>query len=451
MTTRNHTFVRLAVTTALATTALAGCTGKVAPSAAHSAGKAEVALQKGKADKAISHAEAAVLATPRDAYARTLLGNAYLEAGRFASASQSFQDAVDLGDTSPRTVVSLSLAQIGMGDRAGAIYTLESHETAIDEADFGLAIALAGQPQRGVHVLSNALRSGNNTAKVRQNLAYSYAMSGQWREARLMVAEDVPADKVGERMAEWGAIARPEQFRTRIASLLKVEIVNDPGQPVMLALSNNPSVDMLATETVENAPVDMPEPELAMAEELPAVPRAPIEKIDLGEATRTEFARANEDDSVAANIAAAIPEEPTPKATPAARVAQAPAPAPKYTPIPGSAPVQSKASVAAPRLSLAKGDYNIQLGSYFSMDDALEGWRKFQQMYPELDDAERVISKARVNGKIYYRVAAAGYAKDSARTMCSSIKGKGGGCIAYSQNNPLPGALGGGSVRMAAR
>ena len=99
---KTRRLVQLAVTTALATTALSACTGKVAPSHNYSAAKAETALSKGKASKAITHAEAAVLASPRDAYSRTLLGNAYLEAGRFASAAQTFQDAIDLGDTSPR-------------------------------------------------------------------------------------------------------------------------------------------------------------------------------------------------------------------------------------------------------------------------------------------------------------------------------------------------------------
>ncbi len=439
MTTRNSTFIRLAVTTALASTALAGCSGKVAPSFAESSGKAEVALAKGKADKAVNHAEAAVLASPRDAYTRTLLGNAYLEAGRFASAAQTFEDAIALGDSSPRTVISLSLALTGMGDRAKAIYVLESNEAALDPADYGLAIALAGQPQRGVHVLSNTLRAGNNTAKVRQNLAYAYAMSGQWREARVMVAEDVPADKVGDRMAEWGAIARPELYRTRVASLLKVDIADDPGQPAMLALNNNPSVDMLASENVDTGAADS---DFAYAEELPATESAPIERIVFD-------TRDDSEDEPKAVIIASLPNEPAPAAKPAPSVAQsfaeAPAPAAK-------APAARKAPAAAPRLSLAKGDYNIQLGSYFTMADAELGWTKFQQMYPELGDAERVISKARVNGKIYYRVAAVGYAKDSARAMCSSVKGKGGGCIAYAKDNPLPGALlDNGKVRVAAR
>ncbi|MBX7527589.1 SPOR domain-containing protein [Qipengyuania vesicularis] len=441
MTTRNHTFVRLAVTTALATTALAGCTGKVAPSFSESSSKAEVALKKGKADKAVTHAEAAVLASPRDAYSRTLLGNAYLEAGRFASAAQTFQDAIDLGDTSPRTVVSLSLALTGMGDRAGAIYALERHEAALDPADFGLAVALAGQPQRGVHVLSNALRGGQNTAKVRQNLAYAYAMSGQWREARIMVSEDVPADKVGERMAEWGALARPEYFRVRVASLLGVQIAEDQGQPAQLALNNNPSVDMLAAETLEADPVEEPAPDFAFAEELPATKpeEAPIIKIDLDDPALVE-------DEVAPQpvVIAALAEEPKPAE------AAAPVAAPAKAPAPVAASAERKPAAAAPRLSLAEGDYNIQLGSYFTMEDALEGWRQFQAMYPELEGAERVISKARVNGKIYYRVAAANYAKDSARSMCSSVKGKGGGCIAYAQSNPLPGQLDS-VVRVAAR
>ena len=444
MSTKSTTLIRLAVTTALASTALAGCTGKVAPTAAHSANKAEVALAKGKASKAVTHAEAAVLATPRDAYSRTLLGNAYLEAGRFASAAQSFEDAIQLGDTSPRTAVSLSLAYTGMGDRPAAIYTLEKYETAIDEADFGLAIALAGQPQRGVHVLSNAIRSGNNTAKTRQNLAYAYAMSGQWREARLMVAEDVPADKVGDRMAEWGALAQPELFRHRVASLLKVDIVADPGQPAQLALANNPSVPMLAAESVEASPAG----ELAAIDTAPAeTPSAPIEHLVFDDPFLNNREDSTDDAAPRAVVVASLPEASASPARPAPRAAQAPKPAPAVA----AAPASRSAEPTGPRLSLASGDYNIQLGSYFSLADAEAGWTKFQQMYPELASAERVISKARVNGKLYYRVAAVGYAKDSAQAMCSSVKGKGGGCIAYAKSNPLPGALDNGTVRVAAR
>ena len=67
MTNRRKPMISLAVTTALAGTALVGCTGKVAPVASVSAAKAEQALARGKGDKAVTHAEAAVRAAPRDA------------------------------------------------------------------------------------------------------------------------------------------------------------------------------------------------------------------------------------------------------------------------------------------------------------------------------------------------------------------------------------------------
>ncbi|MEE3218325.1 MAG: tetratricopeptide repeat protein, partial [Pseudomonadota bacterium] len=270
---RNKRFVQLAVTTALATTALTACTGKAAPGHASSAAHAEKALDKGQASKAVRHAEAAVLASPRDAATRTLLANAYLEDGRFASAATTFAEAVELGDTAPRTVISFTLAQIAVGDQRGALETLDRFEAALDPADYGLAIALSGRPDRGVHVLGNALRAGQNTPKVRQNLAYAYALQGNWRAARVMAAEDVPAGEVGDRMAQWAAQVRPEAYTGRVASLLGVKPQADPGQPAMLALANHPSVDMLAAQEVgELDPLtDEPQTDFAFAEELAPV------------------------------------------------------------------------------------------------------------------------------------------------------------------------------------
>ncbi|HCI62895.1 MAG TPA: sporulation protein, partial [Erythrobacter sp.] len=271
---RNKRFVQLAVTTALATTALTACTGKTAPSHSYSAAHAEQALTKGNASKAVRHAEAAVLASPRDAYTRTLLANAYLTDGRFASAATTFAEAIELGDTAPRTVISHALAQVAIGDQMGALGTLSRFEDKLDAADYGLAMALAGRPDHGVNVLGNALRGGQNTPKVRQNLAYAYAMQGNWRAARLMAAEDVPAGEVGDRMAEWAALARPEAFTGRVATVLGVQPQADPGQPQMLALSNHPSVDMLAASG-EAEPVAAPRGDFAFAEELPPVEAAP--------------------------------------------------------------------------------------------------------------------------------------------------------------------------------
>lgn len=430
---RNHRIVRLAMTTAIASATLAACTGGSAPTAQMSAAKAEAALEKGRGDVAVKHAEAAALATPRDAGARVLLGNAYLEAGRFQSAAQAFQDAITLGDTSPRTGISLALARIGMGDQDGALSTLNEWESSLDPADFGLAIALAGDPQRGIYVLSDALRSGQNTPKVRQNLAYAYALAGQWREARLMVAEDVPANDVGARMAEWGAIAHPGYFQIRVAKLLGVDVAPDSGQAEMLALSNHPDVPMMAAETASAMPSDF-----AIAGELPAIGHGDV-PLDEGEALQADAGLTGGTIRFVSNeVVQAIPPRsmPTPhsRSTTLAKVAPAPR---KRTEEPG--------------FVFAKGDYIVQLGSYYSMSDAQAAWKMFQKKYPQLREAERHITKARVNGKMYYRVAAAGFARTSAQSMCANVKGKGGGCLAYASSRPLPGALDGKPIRVASR
>ena len=436
---RNKRFVQLAVTTALATTALSGCTGKVAPSHAYSAEHAEKALTQGNASKAVQHAEAAVLANPRDAYTRTLLANAYLTDGRFASASTTFAEAVELGDTAPRTVISYALAQIGSGNQVGALDTLQRFEVALDPADYGLAIALAGRPDAGVHVLSNALRAGQNTAKVRQNLAYAYAMQGNWRAARVMAAEDVPAGEIGERMAQWAQVVHPAAFTTRVAGLLGVTPQADSGQTQALALSNHPSVDMLAASEVEvPAPAEMAEQSnFAFASELPAID--PNDAID--DTADAAFAEAAVSPAIGSTrfVSNPVVQQAIGKTTKPA--------APRVA---GSA---GRTSPEAPATFVRNGDFNVQLGSYFSMSDANEAWKTFQKRYPELGDAERVITKARVNGKIYYRVAAAGFAKASAQSMCRTVKGKGGGCIAYAADRPLPGAINvmDNEVRVAAR
>ena len=81
----------------------AGTVATAKPGADTTASEAQIALGKGKIDKAISLAEAVVAASPRDPAYRTLLGNAYLRAGRFDSAVTTFDDAMELGDNSART------------------------------------------------------------------------------------------------------------------------------------------------------------------------------------------------------------------------------------------------------------------------------------------------------------------------------------------------------------
>ncbi len=449
ITAKSNRMLGLALTTALATVALTGCTANVAPPAQASTAKAQEALAKGKGDKAVTHAEAAVLATPRDTAARALLGTAYIEAGRFQSAATTLTEAVSLGDASSGTLTRLALAQIAAGQQAAALATLDRHKAALDPADYGLAIALAGRPQEAVHVLGNLLRNGTNTMKVRQNLAYSLALQGDWRNARIMAAEDVAADKLGDTMSKWAVLSAPEMYQRRIADLLSVKLVQDPGQPTMLALHNFDSVDQLAAETLEqDGPADTTQGgDFASSfgnGELPPVSESDRPAPTLALLPSTQRA-----------VPTRASVEPVAAVSPGARfvsrevVQSIPAATRSVTPVARPA-ARAEAPAAKPALAMASGDYRVQLGSYFSMSDAQAAWKVFLKRHPELDGAAKVITKAKVKGKIYYRVAAGGFARTSAQGLCQSVKRGGAGCLAYAASNPLPGTIDN-NVRVATR
>lgn len=449
MTAKSNRMLGLALTTALATVALTGCTANVAPPAQASTAKAQQALAKGNGDRAVAHAEAAVLATPRDAAARTLLGTAYIEAGRFQSAATTLAEAVSLGDASSGTLTRLALAQIAAGHQTAALATLDRYQDVLDPADYGLAIALAGRPQEAVHVLGNLLRNGTNTMKVRQNLAYSLALQGDWRNARIMAAEDVAPDKLGDTMSKWAVLSAPEMYQRRIADLLSVKMVRDPGQPTMLALSKFHSVDQLAAETVtrENPAAATPHSDFASSfgnGELPPVSQAdrPAPTLALlPSADKAVAARASTEPVSTVSSGARFVGREVAQTVPARARSVAPAPRPA---------AQPQASASRPAVAMASGDYRVQLGSYFSMSDAQTAWKVFLKRHPELDGAKQVITKANVKGKIYYRVAAGGFAKSSAQGLCQSVKRGGAGCIAYAASNPLPGTIDN-NVRVASR
>ncbi len=514
-TASNNRAIMLAVTTALASTLLAGCATTIAKPADLSASKVQPALAKGKTGQAVEHAEAAVLAEPRDAGYRAMLGAVYMEAGRFQSAARSFKDAMELGDSSGRTALSFALAQIAAGDQNAALSALNANRNVIDPSDLGLALSLAGKPDQGVHVLGNALRGGMETPKVRQNLAYSYALMGNWRAARLMAAEDVPADQLGDRMSEWAENAAPENYHARVAQLMNVPVVSDSGQPAMLALSNHTSVQQLASASVAQSK-GAPSAELpatsASAAARPAVASAPaaarpaVASVPAAVRPPVASAPAAVRPAVASAPAAARPPvastayalppldaavQPTrvaannappvaqPKpfeqaftagngATPAVsagasnKIAFVSTPVVQKTPTAvRAAPVgpastapasvaQAKtstaastapASVAQAKASTAAGDHLIQLGSFSNQESAERAWNIYVKRFPDLAKHKMVITQAKVRGKTYFRVSAGGFQRASAASMCSAVKASNQGCIAWTANGPLLGAV----------
>jgi Flp pilus assembly protein TadD len=434
----------LAVSTAIAALALTGCMTAAAPRAEVSFSKAQLALQKGQVDKAIAHAEAAVLADPRNPGARALLGAAYLESGRFQSAATSFGDALDLGDENPRTVLSYALAKTALGEGRAAVAVLDEYAKLIDPADLGLALALAGEPERGVHVLVNAVRgSEQTTPKLRQNLAYTYALAGNWRAARVMAEEDVPADQVDVRLTQWAATAAPEQSQQRVATLLNINPRADAGQPAQLALANFPADDVLFAEAAKQAPA-------AVVAEAPAPVAAPAPIAVAAKATpapATTFAEAF-----------ATPA-PTIQTVSVADASVRYVSNPVVQPLPNRAvraasqspDADSNRRIATTAASdTGVGSHLVQLGAYNSKIEAERGWTVLQSKFPQLKAHTLVITEAVVNGRTFWRVAAEGFGPKSAKVLCGTVKSAGRGCFTYAAASPPAGAVQR-DVRMAAR
>ena len=395
------------------------------------AAEAQKALAKGDAEKAISLAEAVVAANPREASYRALLGQAYLRAGRFASAVTTLNDAMKLGDNSTKTALSLSLAYVGAGRNSEAVGILNDWRDAIPASDLGLAYALAGESGRGAAILTDALRAGDKSPKLRQNLAYAFALDGRWREARLMAAQDVPADQLDARLSTWAAQARPEDSKLRVAGLLKVPMRADPGQPTALALGGSSDQEQLAAETAASRSP-------ATAGELPATGEsaaalAQYRPVDApaaapGETTPEAFASQFANSEVVQPLPAVSPEAAPAASQRPVRVAAAVVPSkPKAVAHrPGLRPRHAKAWVAGKGSSHA-----VQLGSFASEQGARRAWGYYAKKNPELRNFKMAISQATVRGKRYWRVAAAGLDSRGAGGLCSAVKNRGGVCFAY--------------------
>ena len=423
-------FRNVALTTAMA----AGCiaapgfvhaetTGSEMPGGAHRVSK--------KLEKQVVTAERAVTKAPQDAVSRARLGQTYLSAGRFVSAGMAFEDAVSLGDKSPSTALGMTLSYIATGRNAEATTLLGQWGETIPVSDHGLALALAGQPLQAISLLGGAIKAGDNTPKIRQNLAYAYALAGHLPEARVIASQDVPADKLDMRVSEWALQASVGSQQSRVAALLGAPVRSDPGRPAQLALSTSPAAPALATIA--------PTPPAPAADELPAL-AAPV-FAQAEPSTATPPARMM--DAAEAGMTLASYEAPT-------------FPTPARTALPantGSAVQRLRARVAhrqaeaadtshqrqaAASKRAASGTHLVQLGSFSTEAGARRAWGIFVNRDRSLKDRELRITEAMVNGRRYFRVAAAGYQAAEARSKCSTIKGRGSECLAYASSRGVP-------------
>lgn len=380
--------------------------------AAEEAKDARKALAKRKADKAVAHAEAAVANAPQNAEYRALLGQAYLLAGRFTSASQALADALTLDPEDGRVALNLVLARIATGDWAGARATLNTHADHIPASDRGLAFALAGDPVTAVDILSPAAREAEATAKTRQNLALSLALAGRWAEARSIAAIDVSPDQLDNRIREWAHFSRPTNAYDQVASLLGVNAVQDGGQPAQLALVQQSNV-MVAAATAAPAP-DPVDAYMPGAGAAPEAAPAPVEAV--AEA-------APEPEQVAGTGPQVVfgPREEIVQAIPASAV-RAPARA---------AVAQARAPKAAPvaQARPSRGSYYVQLGAYNNSAVARDAWKRLTGRVDALSGQTPHGAKVSTRAGNFYRLSVGGYARADADALCRQIKAGGQTCF----------------------
>lgn len=366
-------------------------TPDAAKQAGQSAKKAKKALAKGSAAEAVTLAESAVTLAPGDAGYRLLLGDAYLKAGRFASAGSAFGDVLALDPASGKAALNLALTQIAEGKWDAARGTLSQHAATIPARDRGLAWALAGDPAGGVQILMAAAREPGADARVRQNLALTLALAGQWREAKMVALRDVNEDEATRRVMQWANFAKPVRASDQVSALLGVQPVEDAGMPRALALG---------------APMPQPasEPVEVAAAEPAAAPEAPVaEAVSPTEPARIVFAERRE-------VVQPLPDR-----------------APRL--VAARAPFKTRVSVAVPAKAAAAGGWYVQLGAFDSAGVARDAWGRATRRYAAL--AQHTPAGAAFHGgrRSFYRLAVGGFARADATALCRGYRATGGACF----------------------
>jgi Flp pilus assembly protein TadD len=416
--------------------------GKQLAIAADAAAKANAALASQNYRGAVKAAEMAVEYAPRDASYRMLLGQAYLGAGRFASAETSFADSLKLSPDNARAALNLALTEIAQGKRDEALSTLGDYREKLAVSDYGLAVGLAGDVEMAIATLEGAVRAGGADAKTRQNLALSYAMAGRWSNARVMAMQDLSGTDVNDRIAQWASFVRPGSSYDQVASLLGVKPAQDAGQPSRLALNMGSNEQLAAAEPVaaepapvQTAAVDAAAPvfETAPVAAAPAsvapTAAAPVyTSVSQGimMAERREVVQ-----PLPANYAAA------PKA-PVARVAK-PAPMIRAAATPTKQQVIVQKAKPAPAIAAAvvqpkprtveAGKFVVQLGAFANAAVSRDAWKRMSGRFG-LASFDPANSAAKVNGASFVRLSVGGFATRAEATgVCTRIQRAGGTCF----------------------
>ncbi len=443
---------------------IAGCAApqsSVRTASADKAGNSKVglamralsALHANDYASAVSFGEQAVENSPDDGSFRALLGNAYFGSGRFASAESAYRDALSLDPNQPSAVLKLALVQIAQGKNGQALAFLNSARNVLEPADYGLAVALAGQPQDAVNVLEAAARERGADARVRQNLALAHALTGDWAAARNIASQDLSGDLVDGRIQEWMTCATPNRAYDQVAALTGVRpVAADPGQPIRLAL-NSPSTRV--AQAVPVNPVAQPAvsasvPQLEPIAEYAPEPNTPVVQYVPEYQPPVEQAAAPQ----AAQAAPAATPAPAPElpgaskfiAAAAQAVAEAPAAlaelagfTPKAKPKKKAAPARAALHRASLPRANGKSTAVVQLGAYGSAARVAVAWNEAARRHASLRAYSPVSARFKSANGLVYRLSVKGFGSASqAKDLCQALRRAGSECFVRSVAGDAP-------------
>jgi Flp pilus assembly protein TadD len=421
---KRKALLKMAAPSVIVATTIVGCSGnalnthaaraldKTERNLATLAASSERALGKRDFAAAVTAAEAAVESAPDNAEYRTLLGRAYLSAGRYSSAELALADAMTLGAKDARTIVNLSLAKVAIGRSDAARALLADHMDVIPAPDYGLAMAMAGDPEEAVRILTQAVQEPGAGAKERQNLAYAYALSGRWRDARMMAEADLSSLEAMQRIARWAQTAERGAEAVRVAALVggAAPAASDPGLPQRLALAQDAPMALAAAAPV--APEPVAAPEATPEPEAAPVAVASVEPAAQPAAAEAPLIRAQRSPARWA-IAAAKPGFSSPLASTARPRAAAFRRVALIKPVPNAA-----------------SGWVVQIGAYDSQAIAQEKWQRMARAGSPYAAFQPVNSTVTIDGRMFHRLAISGFAgREDAVRMCATIRQRGGSCF----------------------
>jgi Flp pilus assembly protein TadD len=416
---------------------------------------AVLASGKGNKTKAFARAERAVALVPNNASYRSLLGRAYVAAGRFASAETSFADALALEPGNSKFALNLALMKIARGDNVTAMSLLEEHRSLISPADYGLVLALSGDIVGAISTLQEAARGPDANAKTRQNLGLAYALGGRWIEARVVASQDLSPDMVDTRMGEWALMASPRAAWDQVAGLLRVTPVADTGQPAQLALVV-PAGQALAEAASQNS--------LAVVSSIAPQAHAIVVPEALAPVFETPVAASKASEPVyeapaAASAVSIALDEPKPYVEPAVtqplvKAASSPFKQAVVRPVSKAATSQSAALLPTIYRGIRSGQFVVQLGAYVKMAHAEIAWERAANKVGELRNYDPASARVQVKRGALHRLSVSGFVtREAASQVCTQVKKSGGNCFVRSVSGdaPMQFVSRGGSTRIAAR